>query len=132
MRLQGLSGQYGLTDTTDKIRAWFSRYSDNPLAFALIAEAENKCVGYALCDLLAHPTQTGVSAMIEEVCVSEPYRREGIGRSLVDHVRDRLLSSVDDLTTIRARVDREDERASSFWRSLGLEHHVMEFTDYLE
>ncbi len=101
------------------------------MAFALIAEAENKCVGYALCNLLTHPTQSDVSAMIEEVCVSMPYRRKGIGRSLIDHARDRLLSSVDDLTTIRARVDREEERAISFWRSR-LEHHVMEFTDYLE
>ena len=120
------------TETTELERAWFSRYPGNASAPALVAAEGDQIVGYLLCALTTHPTSTGTSAEIDEVCVTESHRRHGIGSRLVDELRQRLRTSVDDLTTIRARTDREDARAQAFAKSLGFEHHVLEFTDYLE
>ena len=132
LRLQWLSQTFDVSDTTSKVRDWFSNYLGNPQSFALVATDRQACVGYILCDLLAHPIMSGLSAMIEEVCVAEPFRRRGIGRRLVLEARQRLVSRVDDLTTIRAQIDRKDDRAIAFWSALGFEQHVIEFTDYLE
>ena len=132
LRLQWLSVDCSVSDTTIEVRAWFSRYLENLMALALVATDGDNCVGYVLCDFLAHPTLPGMSAIIEEVCVAEAYRTQGIGRRLVGELRERLLATVEELSTIRAQVDREDDRAISFWRMLGFEHHVIEFTDYLD
>ena len=131
LRLQVLSPKYNIAETTDLVRSWISRYSENPLAKALVAVERQACIAYLLCDILTHPTMSGVSAMIEEVCVAETYRRQGLGRRLVIEARQQLVSTVEDLTTIRARVDREDERAIAFLSAIGFEQHVIEFTDYL-
>lgn len=132
IRLEWLSLQFEATKTTELERAWFSRYPGNASALALLAVDSDQIVGYLLCALASHPTTVGRSADIDEVCVVPSHRRQGIGSRLVDELRGRLRASVDDLTTIRARTDREDARAQAFAKSLGFEHHVLQFTEYLE
>ena len=131
LRRQWLAAEFHQRETTKSERAWFARYPGNSMALALVAIEGEQIVAYLLCDLLKHPTQSGVSAIIEEVCVAETCRRQGIGRRLVDIAKERVVSTVEDLTIIRAQIDREDERAIAFWRALGFEHHIIEFTDYL-
>lgn len=132
IRLDWLSQQFEAKETTELERAWFARYPGNRNAPALVAEDGDQIVGYLLCALTSHPTATGVAAEIDEVCVAESHRRRGIGSQLVEEMRKRLLSTVDDLTAIQARADREDERAQAFLRALGFEQDLLEFTDYLE
>jgi len=132
LRFDWLSQQFDAAETTKLERAWFARYPDNEMAPALVAIKNDQIVGYVLCALTTHPTAVGVSAEIDEVCVAESYRRRGIGRRLVEELRQGLRSAVDDLTTIRARIDRADDRAQAFLKALGFEHDVLEFTDYLE
>ncbi len=74
----------------------------------------------------------GRAAEIDEIHVAADYRRQGIGPKLFEHARELLLSRVEDLTTIRAFADREDHIGQAFLNSIGFEHHVVEFTDYLE
>jgi len=132
LRFDWLSQQFDAAETTELERAWFARYPGNEMAPALVAEDGDQIVGYVLCALTTHPTAVGVSAEIDEVCVAESHRRRGIGRRLVEELRQGLRSTVDDLTTIRARIDRADDRAQAFLKALGFEHDVLEFTDYLE
>ncbi|MCY3864046.1 MAG: GNAT family N-acetyltransferase [Chloroflexi bacterium] len=132
IRLEWLSAQFDVSETTELVGAWFARYPDNEAALALAAEDGDQVVGYLLCALRTHPAAVGRAAEIDEVCVSESYRRRGIGRRLVDTARQRLRHTVDDLTVIRARTDREDKPAQAFLRALGFEHDTLEFTDYLE
>ena len=134
LRLRGgwLSKETEASETTELERAWFARYPGNEKAPALVAEEGDQIVGYLLCALINHPTAAGTSAEIDEVCVADLHRRQGIGRLLVEALRRQLLSSVNDLTTIQARTDRENDRAQAFLAALGFEHDVLEFTDYLE
>ena len=132
LRLQWLSKKFKVPKTTEKVRAWFSRYPVDPKAFALVALEDEQVVGYVLSALMIHPAAQGVSAEIDEVCVAETHRREGIGRRLVSVTREQLLAAIDDLNTIRVRVDREDDFAIAFLQALGFEHDVLEYTDYLD
>ena len=132
LRARWLSKQFNTVNTTERERAWFSRYPGNEVAPALVAVDGDQIVGYVLCALMRHPAMTGVSATIDEICVAESHRGQGIGRRLVEELRSRLCSTVKDLNTISAQVDHEDETAKAFWTALGLEHHLLEFTDYLE
>ena len=132
LRLDWLSKQLDAKQTTDLERTWFARYPGNVNALALVAEDESQTVGYLLCALTTHPAATGIVADIDEVCVAVSHRRQGIGSRLVEESRARLLSTVDDLTAIRARADREDDRAQAFLRALGFEHDLLEFTNYVE
>ena len=132
IRLDWLWQQFDAAETTELERAWFARYLGNGMAPALVAEDGGQIVGYVLCALTRHPTAVGRSAEIDEVCVAESHRRRGIGSRLVEEMRQGLRATVDDLTTIQARTDRADELAQAFLRTLGFEHDVLEFTDYLE
>lgn len=132
IRLDWLSKQFDAKQTTDLERAWFARYPGNKMAPALVALENDHIVGYLLGALTTHPTATGAAAEIDEVCVAASHRRRGIGSRLVEESRKRLLATVDDLTAIRARAGRFDNRAQAFLRALGFEHDLLEFTDYLE
>ena len=132
LRLAWLSREYGVSETTDKVRNWFGRYPDNPNAIALVASHDGNVIGYILCALMTHPAQSGTGALIDEIFVDEAHRGRGIGRQLVDRLRDQLRATVADLTTIRAQSDRGDSASQSFWASLGFEHHFLEYSDYLE
>lgn len=132
MRRAWLSQMPQASETTELERAWFARYPGNKMAPALVAEDGCQIVGCLLGALTTHPTAAGTSAEIDEFCVAESHRRQGIGRRLVEELRWQLLSSVDDLTTIQARTDRENDLAQAFLTALGFEHDALEFTDYLK
>ena len=53
---------------------------------------DEQIVGYVLSALMTHPAAHGVSAEIDEVCVAETHRRQGIGGRLVSVMREQLLS----------------------------------------
>lgn len=132
IRLEWLSQQFDATETTELERAWFARYPGNVAAPALVALDGDQIVGYLLCALRTHPTALGRAAEIDEVCVSESYRRRGIGKRLVHTVRQRLQATIDDLTVIQARTDRANKPVGAFLRALGFEQDTLAFTDYLE
>jgi len=132
IRLEWLSAQFDVTETTELVRASFARYPGNEAAPALVAADGDQIVGYLLCALTTHPTAIGTVAEIDELGVTKTYRRRGIGRRMVETIRQRLQHTVDDLAVIRARTDRADKPAQAFLRKLGFEQATLEFTDYLE
>ncbi|MCY4062502.1 MAG: GNAT family N-acetyltransferase [Chloroflexi bacterium] len=132
IRLEWLSAQFDVTETTELVRASFARYPGNEAAPALVAADGDQIVGYLLCALTTHPTAIGTVAEIDELCVTKSYRRRGIGRRMVETIRQRLQHSVDDLTAIQARTDRADKPAQAFLDAMGFEQSTLEFTDYLE
>ena len=132
LRLRWLASKFNATETTADEGAWFAAYPGDAQAFALVATEDERCVGYILIPWRSHPTMRGKAAEIDEIHVAADYRRQGIGRKLVEYARELLLSRVEDLTTLRAFVDRKDHIGQAFWNSIGFVNHLMEFTDYLE
>ena len=132
LREQWISTQFPDANSTQRERAWFSRCAGNEMAPALVAVDGDRIVGYVLCALMTHPAMPGVSATIDEICVVESHRRRGIGRQLIGALRGQLRATVQDLSTIGARVDQEDVKARAFWSAMGFEQYLLEFTDYLE
>ncbi|MCY4072406.1 MAG: GNAT family N-acetyltransferase [Chloroflexi bacterium] len=117
--------------TEDEVR-WFSGYCGNDRACALVATVTDAPVGYCLVSWQRHPTMTGTLAEIDEIHVARAWSRQGIGRQLIERARKTLALKIGDLTAIRARVDRQNEEAGAFWRALGFEHFLLEYTDYLD
>ena len=132
LRNDWLSGESETRASTEDEVRWFSAYCGNDRACALVATVSNLCVGYCLVSWHRHPTMTGTLAEIAEIHVAQAWSRQGIGRQLVERARRTLEATIDDLTAIRAGVDRRDEAASAFWRALGFEHYVLEYMDYLD
>ena len=66
----------------------------------------------------------GEAAEINEVYVAPGHRRQGVGRKLVEQMRRLLFSRVSNLTTIRAKADRNDVAGRAFWQALGYENWV--------
>ena len=103
LRLRWLASEFDIaTETTADERAWLAAYPGNAQAFALVATEDERCVGYILVSWHSHATMRGRAAEIDEIQVAADYRRQGIGRKLVEHARELLLSRVEDLTTMRA------------------------------
>lgn len=132
LRLSWLSVEFGVQETTELVHRWFSAYPDNPLAFAFVAADDEQIVGYILCALVSHPAMRGQTGEIDEIYVTDDYRRQDIGQQLVNQARMTFQSSTDELTIIRARVDHENSGAQAFWRAVGYEYDVLEYKDYLE
>lgn len=132
LRQDWLSRTSDAREPTESERRWFSAYPGNESARAFVATVDKAPVGYCLMSWLSHPTMTGTVAEIDEIHVAPEWTRRGIGRELVERSRKSACDNVNDLTVIRARVDDNSIGARAFWGSLGFEHHVLEFTDYLD
>lgn len=132
LRLSWLSVGFDVQETTKLVRRWFSAYPDNPQAFAFVAEDDEQIVGYILCALVGHPAMRGQIGEIDEIYVTDDYRRQGIGQRLVNQARMTFQSSTDELTVIRARVNSEELDVQAFWYALRYEYDTQEFKDYLE
>ncbi len=132
LRKDWLAGESEPPLSTEDERRWFRAYCGNDRACAFVATVNNLCVGYCLLSWHTHPTMTGTLAEIDEIHVASAWRRQGIGGQFVERSRKMLASKIDDLTAIRVRVDRQDEEAGAFWRALGFEHYLLEYTDYLD
>ncbi len=132
LRKDWLSGEAEIPVPTESEIRWFSAYCGNDRACALLATVNDAPVGYCLVSWQGHPTMTGTLAEIDEIHVAQAWSRRGIGPELVDRARKMLELKIDDLTAIRVRVDRQDEEAGAFWRALGFEHYLLEYTDYLD
>ena len=132
LRKDWLAGESETPVSTADERRWFGAYCGNDRACAFVATVNDECVGYCLLSWHAHPTMTGTLAEIDEIHVAPAWSRQGIGRQFVERSRKTLKSKIDDLTAIRARVDRQDQETGAFWRAQGFEHYLLEYMDYLD
>jgi ribosomal-protein-alanine N-acetyltransferase len=83
---------------------------DGPLC--LVAERRERVVGYAIVVVSA-------DGYLAELAVAPDWRREGVGRALVDACCDRLRERGCDRLHLTARAD--DDRALAFYEACGFE-----------
>jgi GNAT superfamily N-acetyltransferase len=97
--------------------------SDTSCVF--VAEAGTDIVGYCLAIVEEYPPVLEIKeyGLVQDVAVTEKYRRGGIGKRLLKEARSWL--SEKGIRRIEARVARTNGVATRFWAKMG-------FTPYLE
>jgi GNAT superfamily N-acetyltransferase len=95
--------------------ASLSRLLESPDAFLAVASEGGQTVGYVLG--FDHYTfyANGRVAWVEEIMVSKPFRRRGVGRQLLRSFEDWARSRQSNLIALATR------RAAAFYRRLGYE-----------
>lgn len=58
------------------------------------------------------------SLLIDEICVDEACRRQGIGRSLIDHARD--IAALQNMKEVTLTVWNFNKEAVAFYQSIGM------------
>jgi GNAT superfamily N-acetyltransferase len=98
---------------------------ESPDAFIAVASDDGHTVGYVLG--FDHHTffANGRVAWVEEIMVSEPLRRRGIGRQLMENFECWARSRQSNLIALATR------RAASFYRSLGYDESATYFRKLL-
>jgi broad specificity phosphatase PhoE/GNAT superfamily N-acetyltransferase len=103
----------------------FSELLTSPQAYLAVAQADRQLVGYVLG--FDHYTffANGRVAWVEELMVREPYRRQGIGQSLMQEFETWAAGRGSQLVALATR------RAAAFYRALGYEESATYFRKLL-
>ena len=117
----------------EAVRERLEELLEEPRARVLVAEGEDGVVGVA--SLWIKPDLAHGDAVVEVpmLAVAEDHRRQGVGRLLMDEVRD--VAARNDSALIELVATRANVAARDFYRSLGfVEADVvsLEFVDFLE
>ena len=85
----------------------------------LVAEIDQRIVGSLLVTQEWSDWRNGWFYWIQSVWVDEDYRRRGVYRALHEHVRQEAREAAE-VCGVRLYVERDNERAQSTYRSLGM------------
>lgn len=101
-----------------------ARISTNPAAALLVCEEHGEILATALiniCEDIAFGTQP--FALIDRFIVAQDYRREGIGKSLIDHIE--ALAAERNCSRIVLSVPAERSQARDFFTAMGFDPDEM-------
>jgi len=113
--LELIPGCLGMTDQQRVAAA--QRFRESPALDVLVAEADGRVVGFLA--LTFAPGLTGLRALLGEMAVAPPYRRQGIGASLVEAGIQR--ASRRGATHLLVDTSRGDAAAREFYQASGFE-----------
>ncbi|HEC36489.1 MAG TPA: GNAT family N-acetyltransferase [Anaerolineae bacterium] len=103
--------------TTEQQVAAAQRLRESPAMDVLVAEAGGEVIGFLALTFM--PGLAGLRALIGEMAVAPPYRRQGIGASLVEAAIQR--ASRRGATHLLVDTSRGDVAAREFYRACGFE-----------
>ena len=107
--------EHEVLTTADEIRT--SMFGSNSKASALIAEVDNKPVGYAVY-FYNYSTWLGKNGIyLEDIYVSPDYRQQGIGKALLQNVAN--IAVTNDCGRVEWSVLDWNTQAIDFYQSLG-------------
>jgi len=103
--------------TEEAIRARLEELLDEPSAWVLVAENEAGVVGGASFWIKPDLAHGDIVVEVPMLVVTEEHRRSGVGRLLVEEVRN--IASDNDASQIELVATRANVTAREFYRSLG-------------
>jgi diamine N-acetyltransferase len=112
-------------------RSVFSRLSD-PQTRVLVADVDGKVVGYVLgmiVDITPEMFTPIRSGFLADICVRADYRRQGIGRELVE--RFVLWLQSQDISYFEWHVSEKNLNAIKFWKSIGGETTMLRMRTHI-
>jgi len=101
---------------------WFFNYLeeqlDNTSAAVVVAEQEERVVGYTFGQVMRRPTLlSGDCGYIADICVQSEARGQGIGRSLHGWLRAWFVAQ--GIKAVEVQVVRANPASQAFWRKMG-------------
>ena len=90
---------------------------ENERGCVLVAEAEGEVVGMCSGQLLVSTAEGGLSLLVEDVVVHEPWRRRGVGRLLLEAISG--WSKAKKASRLQLLADRNNIPALDFYRHQG-------------
>jgi len=92
----------------------------------VVCEEEGKVVGYAAVSLRMHPPvlEPRLVGYVTDICVAPAARRRGVGRALVDALREWCRSR--GLRVILLRAACLNQTSQAFWRRMGWQDYMTE------
>lgn len=121
-----LRAEFGDKETPEPFVEFVTRRLEDESMLLILAWVDESPVGYGLAfDVAEHPfmpewTRAGY---ITQFLVSRRYRRCGIGKMLMDYIKDWFQSR--GLRKVLLNVDIENEPGIRFWKSQGFESYAM-------
>jgi GNAT superfamily N-acetyltransferase len=88
-------------------------FGDQPAFQCIVAEDENRIVGFALC-YNSYSTWRGRCLYLEDLCVTEAYRRRGVGTLLFDEVL--RMAKTQEVKRLEWQVLEWNEPAIDFYK----------------
>jgi GNAT superfamily N-acetyltransferase len=82
-----------------------------------VAEVNNRVVGMCTAQINVSTAEGGLSAQVEDLIVDAPYRRRGIGASLLSSIRRWALDH--NCVRMQLLADRRNDHALEFYRKAG-------------
>ena len=113
----------------------FAQYLEEILGrenfFVCIALSDGEVIGYLIASLSIQPEvfEFKRRAYIQDTLVKKDYRKQGIGRQLMDLVREFALAQKAD--RIDLLVADKNESGKAFWAEMGFAHTLTTMTIYL-
>jgi len=98
-------------------RTGLQRLSRRRDALLLVAEYEGRVIGMCTVQPLISTAEGGKVGLVEDVVVSLPYRRRGIGRRLLDAAVE--WAEKQGMTRLQLLSDRNNRAASAFYAAAG-------------
>ena len=89
----------------------------NERSCVLVAETDGQVVGMCTGQLLVSTAEGGLSLLVEDVVVDEPWRGRGVGRLLLAAISD--WARANKVSRLQLLADRKNIPALDFYRSLG-------------
>ena len=99
---------------------------DDPQSRVLVAEADADVAAYAsavIADITTEMFQPLRCGLLSDIYVSEPYRRRGLGRALVERLC--LWFRDQDVSHFEWHVSARNREALAFWQALGGEPTIL-------
>jgi len=107
-------------DFSDHLR----KLPNDPNGLLLVAESEGRLVGFVHGSVLKRPPCFVIpqQGQIWDLFVSEPFRRQGVARELVDRAMSFFREK--GMTFVDIRITTRNEAALAFWRRMGIDPYI--------
>lgn len=105
---------------------------DDPLTRVLVAEADGEIAAYAsamIADITTEMFMPLRCGLLADIYVSEPYRRRGLGRGLVERLC--LWFRDCEVTHFEWHVSARNSDALAFWEAIGGEATILRMRAYV-
>ena len=89
----------------------------NPQGCILVAENSEGVIGMCTGQLTISTAEGGPAALIEDIVVSEKYRRQGLGKLLLKRVSN--WARTKNVSRLQLLADQNNEAALDFYKSIG-------------